>query len=91
MIASTGPTNTRKYTVAVYFRGERLATGTGHSIQQAEMNAATNALKDRGGKGPGVGNRDGETGVGGWGAGGRKPGDRKLGTGYLGGRERGEP
>ena len=49
MIASTGPTNTRKYTVAVYFRGERLATGMGNSIQQAEMKAATNALQDKAG------------------------------------------
>jgi len=30
--------------VAVYFRGERLATADGHSIQQAEMNAAKKAL-----------------------------------------------
>lgn len=47
VIESSGPTNTRKYTVAVYFRGERLATGIGHSIQQAEMAAATNALNQR--------------------------------------------
>jgi ribonuclease III len=32
------------YTVAVYFRDERLATAEGHSIQQAEMNAAKKAL-----------------------------------------------
>lgn len=44
MIESKGPTNTRIYVVAVYFRDERLATGNGHSIQEAEMNAATNAL-----------------------------------------------
>ncbi|XP_041368618.1 ribonuclease 3-like isoform X2 [Gigantopelta aegis] len=48
VIESQGPTNTRMYVVAVYFRGERLATGTGHSKQQAEMSAATNALSDRG-------------------------------------------
>lgn len=46
-IESIGPTNTRRYTVAVYFRHERLATGVGHSIQQAEMAAATNALMER--------------------------------------------
>lgn len=40
-----GPTNTRIYTVAVYFRGERLAQASGHSIQQAEMNAANEALE----------------------------------------------
>ncbi|KAJ6222600.1 hypothetical protein RDWZM_001145 [Blomia tropicalis] len=44
VIESKGPTNTRIYVVAVYFRDERLATGNGHSIQEAEMNAATNAL-----------------------------------------------
>merc|ERR1712037_643628 len=36
---------TRVYTVAVYFRGERLAKDYGHSIQQAEMNAAKIALE----------------------------------------------
>ena len=35
--------------MAVYFRGDRLATGVGHSIQQGEMNAATNALKEKSG------------------------------------------
>lgn len=44
VIESIGPTNTRVYTVAVYFRGKRLASATGHSIQQAEMNAAKSAL-----------------------------------------------
>jgi ribonuclease-3 len=33
------------YTVAVYFRGRRLASAMGHSIQQAEMNAAKKALE----------------------------------------------
>ena len=49
MLESTGPTNTRKYTVAVYFRGERLEKGMGRTIQQAEMNAAANALKNKSG------------------------------------------
>nr|CAI5844256.1 unnamed protein product [Callosobruchus analis] len=40
VIECKGPTNTRVYTVAVYFRGRRLASAMGHSIQQAEMNAA---------------------------------------------------
>lgn len=44
VIESKGPTNTRIYVVAVYFRDRRLAVGKGHSIQEAEMNAATNAL-----------------------------------------------
>lgn len=44
VIESIGPTNTRVYTVAVYFRGKRLASANGHSIQQAEMNAAKSAL-----------------------------------------------
>merc|ERR1712032_1335254 len=46
VIECKGPTNTRVYTVAVYFRGERLAKDYGHSIQQAEMNAAKIALEN---------------------------------------------
>lgn len=46
VIESIGPTNTRVYTVAVYFREKRLACATGHSIQQAEMNAAKKALEN---------------------------------------------
>ncbi|KRY89681.1 Ribonuclease 3 [Trichinella pseudospiralis] len=45
VVCVEGPTNTRVYRVAVYFRGERLATGEGHSVKQAEMNAAKNALR----------------------------------------------
>ncbi|CAK1543104.1 unnamed protein product [Leptosia nina] len=44
VIECLGPTNTRAYTVGVYFRGRRLAAGRGHSIQEAEMNAAQQAL-----------------------------------------------
>ncbi|XP_045499974.1 ribonuclease 3 isoform X2 [Colias croceus] len=44
VIECLGPTNTRVYTVGVYFRGRRLAAGRGHSIQEAEMNAAEQAL-----------------------------------------------
>ncbi|CAG9788209.1 unnamed protein product [Diatraea saccharalis] len=44
VIECLGPTNTRVYTVGVYFRGTRLATARGHSIQEAEMNAAEQAL-----------------------------------------------
>ena len=33
----TGPSNTRRYMVAVYFRGERLATGVNYGIQSAEL------------------------------------------------------
>lgn len=50
VIECMGPTNTRIYTVAVYFRGIRLAKATGHSIQQAEMNAAKNALNNSKGR-----------------------------------------
>lgn len=46
VIQSIGPTNTRVYTVAVYFRNKRLATAEGHSIQQAEMHAAKQALEN---------------------------------------------
>ncbi|XP_017776911.1 PREDICTED: ribonuclease 3 isoform X2 [Nicrophorus vespilloides] len=45
VIECKGPTNTRVYTVAVYFRGRRLSSAMGHSIQQAEMNAAKKALE----------------------------------------------
>lgn len=45
VIESLGPTNTRIYRVAVYFRNKRLAEGKGHSIQEAEMTAASNALE----------------------------------------------
>lgn len=45
VIQCMGPTNTRLYTVAVYFKGKRLAEAKGHSIQQAEMNAAKVALE----------------------------------------------
>jgi dsRNA-specific ribonuclease len=48
VIEAKGPTNTRVYTVAVYFRGERLAKAEGHSIQQAEMAAAKLALEECG-------------------------------------------
>ncbi|KAJ2951826.1 hypothetical protein O0L34_g13989 [Tuta absoluta] len=44
VIECLGPTNTRVYTVGVYFRGTRLAAARGHSIQEAEMNAAESAL-----------------------------------------------
>ncbi|XP_018494347.2 ribonuclease 3 [Galendromus occidentalis] len=33
VIDSSGPTNTRRYIVAVYFRGKRMATSSGHSIK----------------------------------------------------------
>lgn len=46
VIECTGPTNTRVYKVAVYFRGKRLASSSGHSIQQAEMEAAKKALEN---------------------------------------------
>lgn len=45
VIECMGPTNGRKYTVAVYFKGVRLSQANGHSIQRAEMNAANNALE----------------------------------------------
>ncbi|XP_059045104.1 ribonuclease 3 [Achroia grisella] len=44
VIKCLGPTNTRIYEVGVYFRGTRLAAACGHSIQEAEMNAAEQAL-----------------------------------------------
>ncbi|KOB67048.1 Ribonuclease 3 [Operophtera brumata] len=46
VIECLGPTNTRVYTVGVYFRGTRLASARGHSIQEAEMHAAEMALSN---------------------------------------------
>ncbi|KAL1373542.1 hypothetical protein pipiens_001696 [Culex pipiens pipiens] len=46
VIECNGPTNTRVYTMGVYFRGKRLACSNGHSIQQAEVNAAKQALEN---------------------------------------------
>lgn len=46
VIECKGPTNGRTYTVAVYFKGQRLAAAHGHNIQQAEMNAASKALEN---------------------------------------------
>ncbi|KAM8713029.1 hypothetical protein ACLKA7_013358 [Drosophila subpalustris] len=46
VVEASGPTNTRVYKVAVYFRSKRLATASGSSIQQAEMNAAKQALEN---------------------------------------------
>ena len=57
VIDTIGPTNTRIYNVAVYFKDRRLATGSGPSIQDAEMTAATNALKQYEDQFPELGNR----------------------------------
>ncbi|KAL1401857.1 hypothetical protein pipiens_006345, partial [Culex pipiens pipiens] len=46
VIECNGPTNTRVYTMAVYFRGKHLACSNGHSIQQAEINASKQALEN---------------------------------------------
>ncbi|XP_053570591.1 ribonuclease 3 [Bombina bombina] len=43
-IQTVGPSHARTYTVAVYFKGERIGCGKGPSIQQAEMVAAKDAL-----------------------------------------------
>ncbi|XP_052221459.1 ribonuclease 3-like isoform X2 [Dreissena polymorpha] len=45
VINQSGPSNLRRYKVAVYFREKRLAIGEGGSIQQAEMDAANKALE----------------------------------------------
>lgn len=46
VIDKTGPSNNRIYEVAVYFNGERLATGAGPNTKQAEKVAAEAALKN---------------------------------------------
>ncbi|XP_070582150.1 ribonuclease 3-like [Ptychodera flava] len=45
IVNQVGPSHSRKYTVAVYFKGDRLASGSWSSVQQAEMMAAKNALE----------------------------------------------
>ncbi|CAH8613763.1 unnamed protein product [Dicrocoelium dendriticum] len=45
VLSYSGPTNQRTYSVGVFFRGQRLATGTGRSVQQAQMEAAKRALE----------------------------------------------
>lgn len=57
VIDTIGPTNTRVYNVAVYFKDSRLATGSGPSIQDAEMSAATNALNQYRDQFPELGHR----------------------------------
>ncbi|CAI5672622.1 ribonuclease 3 isoform X2 [Oreochromis aureus] len=44
-LQTVGPSHARIYTVAVYFKGERIGCGKGPSIQQAEMGAAMDALE----------------------------------------------
>ncbi|XP_066480379.1 ribonuclease 3 isoform X2 [Tiliqua scincoides] len=44
-LQTVGPSHARTYTVAVYFKGERIGCGKGPSIQQAEMCAAMDALE----------------------------------------------
>ena len=44
VLESMGPTNTRVYRVAVYFKGKRLADSEGPSIQQAEMSGGSSSV-----------------------------------------------
>uniref|UniRef100_A0A8C5MTC4 Ribonuclease 3 n=1 Tax=Leptobrachium leishanense TaxID=445787 RepID=A0A8C5MTC4_9ANUR len=44
-LQTVGPSHARTYTVAVYFKGDRIGCGKGPSIQQAEMGAAVDALE----------------------------------------------
>ncbi|XP_041482093.1 ribonuclease 3-like [Lytechinus variegatus] len=45
VISQSGPTNSRQYSVAVYFKAKRMSTGTASNIRDAEMEAAKNALR----------------------------------------------
>lgn len=47
MVQSRGPSNNREYKVVVYFKNRRLASATGSTIQQAEMNAAKAAMEKK--------------------------------------------
>ncbi|KAL9988518.1 hypothetical protein ACROYT_G002973 [Oculina patagonica] len=44
VLQNKGPAHHKHYTVAVYYKGRRLGSGEGKSIQQAEMAAAKDAL-----------------------------------------------
>ncbi|KAF6776087.1 hypothetical protein AHF37_04069 [Paragonimus kellicotti] len=52
VLEHSGPTNQRTYLVGVYFRGQRLATASGRSVQQAQMEAAKQALEIHQGSSP---------------------------------------
>lgn len=45
VISETGPAHKRIFTMGVYFQGKLIAEGTGASKQEAEVEAAKNALK----------------------------------------------
>lgn len=47
-IRESGPDHDKKFTVGVYLNTEEVAQGTGNSKQEAEQNAATNALEKKG-------------------------------------------
>lgn len=44
VLQNKGPAHHKRYTVAVYYKGRRMGSGEGKSIQQAEMAAAKDAL-----------------------------------------------
>lgn len=46
MLSWSGPSNDRIYEVGVYFKNRLLAVGVGRSVQNAEKDAATKALKE---------------------------------------------
>lgn len=45
MLSKTGPTNSRVYTVGVFFRNKKLAEGVGSTLHSAEMEAAKHGLE----------------------------------------------
>jgi len=45
VVAESGPDHNKKFTVGVYLQKKLVATGSGKSKQEAELNAAENALK----------------------------------------------
>jgi len=47
VLKNKGPAHHKHYTVAVYYKGRRLGSGEGKSIQQAEMAAAKDALSSQ--------------------------------------------
>lgn len=48
VVSEFGPDHDKKFVIAIYFGGDKIAEGEGHSKQEAETDAAKNALKEKG-------------------------------------------
>lgn len=48
VVSESGPDHDKKFVIAIYFGAEKVAEGEGKSKQEAETDAAKNALKEKG-------------------------------------------